>query len=67
MSNLENMKAEHCDKLSKAKASKLLGNQGSAPDVIYSKSCANKEKIRPYKTGGSVKKSSDCSMKKFSK
>lgn len=37
------------------KAEKMLGGSGNAPDVIYSKSCAEKEKMRPYKGGGSVK------------
>lgn len=43
------------------KGEQLLNHPGSAPDVIYSKSCAEKSKIRPYKKGGLVKgdKSSD--------
>jgi hypothetical protein len=56
MDNLKNMKADHYDKVSKEKAKKMLGDQGSAPDVIYSKSCADKEKMRPFKKGGIVKK-----------
>lgn len=58
MDSLKNLKADHCDKLSKEKARKMLGDQGSAPDTIYSKSCADKSKMRPFKKGGMVKK--DC-------
>lgn len=36
-------------------ANKLLSHPGSAPAVIPSKSAADKEKMRPFKTGGSVK------------
>lgn len=57
MDDYNKMKAEGSDKANKARANRLLGNQGSAPDVVYSKSCADKEKIRPYKKGGMVKKS----------
>ncbi len=58
MDNYKNMKAEHCDKVSKEKAKRFLGNQGSAPDTVYSKSSADKEKMRPFKKGGMIKK--DC-------
>lgn len=37
------------------KGEQMLNHPGSAPDVIYSKSCAEKSKIRPYKKGGLVK------------
>lgn len=37
------------------KAEKMLGKSTKAPDVIYSKSSAENEKMRPYKKGGSVK------------
>lgn len=37
------------------KGEQLLNHPGSAPDVIYSKSCAEKSKMRPYKKGGLVK------------
>lgn len=38
------------------KAEKLMNHPGKAPDVYYSSSCANKEKVRKYKSGGSVQK-----------
>jgi len=38
------------------KAEKLMKDSGHAPDVYFSSSCANKEKVRKYKTGGSVQK-----------
>lgn len=37
-------------------AEKLLNHPGHAKDVYYSKSCADKEKMRPFKKGGLVKK-----------
>lgn len=37
------------------KAERLMRDGGHAADVYYSKSCADKEKIRPYKDGGHVK------------
>jgi len=39
----------------RAKAEKLLDHPGSAKDVYYSKSCADKSRMRPYKEGGSVR------------
>lgn len=50
MDNLKNLKAEHCDRLNKEKAKRMLGNQGSASDAMPDK------KIRPFKKGGLVKK-----------
>jgi hypothetical protein len=38
------------------KAAKLMDHPGKAVDVYYSASCADKEKMRKYKSGGSVKK-----------
>lgn len=54
----KNMKAGYQGKRDamRAKAEKLLNHPGYAKDVYYSKSCADKEEIRPYKTGGHVKK-----------
>lgn len=54
----KNMKAGYQGKRDamRAKAEKLLNHPGHAKDVYYSKSCADKEEIRPYKTGGHVKK-----------
>ncbi len=59
----KNMKAGYQGKhdAMRAKAAKLLDHPGHADDVYYSKSCADKTKIRPYKEGGSVKK---CETKK---
>ena len=71
MDNYNKMKASESDKANKEKANRILGNQGSAPDVIYSKSCADKAQMRPYKVGGSVKEPTNYkkggSMKKCSK
>ena len=54
----KNMKAGYQGKRDamRVKAEKLLNHPGHAKDVYYSKSCADKEEIRPYKTGGHVKK-----------
>lgn len=54
----KNMKAGYQGKRDamRAKAEKLLNHPGHAEDVYYSKSCADKEKIRPYKKGGHIKK-----------
>lgn len=38
------------------KAAKLMNHPGKAEDVYYSNSCADKEKMRKYKSGGSIKK-----------
>ena len=53
----KNMKAGYQGKhdAMRAKAEKLLNHPGSAEDVYYSKSCADKERMRPYKEGGHVK------------
>lgn len=53
----KNMKAGYQGKHDsmRAKAEKLLDHPGSAKDVYYSKSCADKEKMRAFKEGGSVK------------
>jgi hypothetical protein len=54
----KNMKAGYQGKKDsmREKAEKLLNHPGHAADVYYSKSCANKDHMRPYKNGGSVKK-----------
>lgn len=51
----------------RALADKLMGHLGEAKDVYMSASAADKEKIRPFKKGGYVKKStkSESSCKKF--
>jgi hypothetical protein len=78
----KNMKAGYQGKhdAMRAKAEKLLDHPGSAKDVYYSKSCADKDRMRPFKEGGSVKaeekmehmkkggsmkKDKDCYPKKF--
>lgn len=63
MTITKNMKAGYQGKhdAMRAKAEKLLDHPGHAKDVYPSKSCADKERIRPYKKGGSVKK--DCVQK----
>lgn len=62
----KNMKAGYQGKHDsmRAKAEKLLDHPGHAKDVYYSKSCAEKEKIRPFKEGGSVMKEEKMEMKK---
>jgi len=54
----KNMKAGYQGKKDsmREKAEKLLNHPGHAADVYYSKSCADKEQMRPYKKGGCVKK-----------
>ncbi len=54
----KNMKAGYQGKpdAMRLKAEKLLNHPGKADDVYYSKSCADKSRMRPYKEGGSVKK-----------
>jgi len=54
----KNMKAGYQGKpdAMRMKAEKLLNHPGKADDVYYSKSCADKSKMRAYKEGGSVKK-----------
>lgn len=58
----KNMKAGYQGKHDsmRAKAEKLLDHPGHAKDVYYSKSCADKERMRPFKEGGHVKKHKDC-------
>ena len=53
----KNMKAGYQGKhdAMRVKAEKLLDHPGSAKDVYYSKSCADKTRMRPYKEGGHVK------------
>jgi hypothetical protein len=53
----KNMKAGYQGKKDsmREKAERLLNHPGHAQDVYYSKSAADKEKIRPYKKGGHVK------------
>jgi len=54
----KNMKAGYQGKKDsmREKAERLLNHPGKADDVYYSKSCADKSKMRAYKEGGSVKK-----------
>lgn len=54
----KNMKAGYQGKpdAMRMKAEKLLNHPGKADDVYYSKSCADKSRMRAYKEGGSVKK-----------
>ncbi|MGV8131432.1 MAG: hypothetical protein ACP5N7_05035 [Candidatus Pacearchaeota archaeon] len=54
----KNMKAGYQGKRDamRIKAEKLLNHPGSAKDVYYSKSCADKDQVRAYKTGGHAKK-----------
>lgn len=54
----KNMKAGYQGKpdAMRIKAEKLLNHPGKADDVYYSKSCADKSKMRAYKEGGLVKK-----------
>lgn len=65
----KNMKAGYQGKhdAMRAKAEKLLDHPGHAKDVYYSKSCADKEQIRPYKEGGIVRKEMKRDMKKEEK
>lgn len=54
----KNMKAGYQGKpdAMREKAERLLNHPGHAADVYYSKSCADKDRMRPYKEGGAVKK-----------
>ena len=54
----KNMKAGYQGKKDpmREKAERLLNHPGKADDVYYSKSCADKSKMRAYKEGGSVNK-----------
>lgn len=53
----KNMKAGYQGKpdAMRKMAQKLMDHPGHAKDVYYSKSCADKEKMRPFKNGGHVK------------
>lgn len=53
----KNMKAGYQGKpdAMREMAQKLMDHPGHAKDVYYSKSCADKEKMRPFKNGGHVK------------
>lgn len=68
MTITKNMKAGYQGKhdAMRAKAEKLLDHPGHAKDVYYSKSCADKEKMRPYKEGGRVKAHKEHEMKERS-
>lgn len=55
MDNLSSLKAETTDKANKARAKKLLGDEGRATPLRESKSSGSKEKMGPYKKGGLVK------------
>lgn len=48
----------------RAMAEKLMDHPGEAKDVYYSKSTPDKEKMRPFKTGGQVMDKKNGSMKK---
>ncbi|MGL5716265.1 MAG: hypothetical protein ACRCX2_24820 [Paraclostridium sp.] len=65
----KNMKAGYQGKRDamRVKAEKLLNHPGKAKDVYYSKSCAEKEKVRPFKTGGHVNKHEKMESKKEEK
>lgn len=54
----KNMKAGYQGKKDAMRdmAEKLMDHPGHAKAVYYSKSCADKEVMRPFKTGGHVKK-----------
>lgn len=56
--SINNMKAGYQGKKDSMRefADKLTKNAGHAPDIIYSKSCADKARMRIYKEGGMVKK-----------
>jgi|ERR1043165_485722 hypothetical protein len=62
----KNMKAGYQGKHDsmRAMAERLLDHPGHAKDVYYSKSAADKEKMRPFKTGGEVMDKKNGSMKK---
>lgn len=67
MDLIKNMKAGYqgMRDAMRIKADKLMNHPGHAKDVYPSKSAADKDKMRPYKEGGSVmKKDGDCMMKK---
>lgn len=57
--NVKNMKPGYQGKpdIMRERAEKLMNNPGShapGPDIIFSKSAADKEKMRPFKEGGMV-------------
>lgn len=54
----KNMKAGYQGKKDSMRdmAERLLNHPGEAAAVYYSKSCADKDQMRPYKKGGSVVK-----------
>lgn len=56
--SINNMKAGYQGKKDSMRefADRLTKHAGHAPDTIYSKSCADKERMRIYKEGGMVKK-----------
>jgi hypothetical protein len=55
--NIKNMKAGYQGKVDAMRemARKLMNHPGHTPDVILSKSAAQKDKMRPFKEGGTVK------------
>lgn len=56
--NVNNMKAGYQGKKDSMReyANKVADHPGHAPDTVYSKSCADKERMRLYKEGGFVNK-----------
>lgn len=56
--NVNKMKAGYQGKKDSMRefANKVADHPGHAPDTVYSKSCADKERMRPYKEGGYVHK-----------
>jgi hypothetical protein len=56
--NVKNMKAGYQGKADAMRdmAQRLMNHPGHAPDIIFSKSAADKEKMRPFKEGGMVKR-----------
>ena len=54
--NINKMKAGYQGKKDSMRefANKVADHPGHAPDIVYSKSCADKERMRLYKEGGYV-------------
>lgn len=65
--SINNMKAGYQGKKDSMRefADKLTKNAGHAPDTIYSKSCADKARMRIYKEGGMVDSEEEYERKKL--
>lgn len=65
--SINNMKAGYQGKKDSMRefADKLTKNAGHAPDIIYSKSCADKARMRIYKEGGMVESDEEYERKKL--